>query len=760
MPKRRQYEEDAAKATAYLQNSANRLPEKRKNAKVIASQVAIERLGELKRKYDFLCCDLLVNRCRWSKKILTANSNLEKSYNPVHTGKTPNITIPENFNDKFVFNSTFRVGCNAPACVKAREFPAPKRKCTFSMQVRGETASKGKLVSVWCFGSHCEDFFPDESKLKLDASARHLMKETLSAISNPLDVQRIIQAAIPDSIPGTAITTATISQQKYNTTQSKFGPASLSFDNAKRMLDTFNTDPNSNIRCASIVAGMQMEKMTPTNFQFVLFFNQAIARAKKYLVCHVLHDSVWRLLDLPKEEQLEKHCIPVLAIGAVNNDFTIELIAASLASSSGSGTIQAFFEATRTYLCTHLSLTEWNPTIIIDDGSAEVCAMKAMNATYFICKFHLVRAWQRNMKGSQFDNDTISNILNILYQMYAAKSETQYFTLQQKLQADFPDWYNNYFTKTWEKDKFYLRWSCIVRPNCDTAYNTTNLLERLFHTVRDFNGGKIHKRADMLIAFLMKFASNQDYNKQLVSSKSKTAHEAMTRLKLSENLKIDKSPGQTIYFVNSSTTTNTSVPLRYRIDLSLFSCTCPDYFLHVRACKHIYAASQAFLKERNKIVPFEPFEILRACHALIHYPSDIETRWSLIYPSTNAVISRKLEVAAKRQVEFEELGTCVVLGIGVSRDALFVFAHFDNYELKDAEWKEYTAQWRASVYSFIQQFTRFANKIPLPNAAHDMELNENAWSIRQMQDLYFVNDSELMPNVVRPILQLVERFKE
>ncbi len=315
LPHNKIFVADQHRATAFAQKYSSALPAynpethpkgKAKPYKLLKTGIPLANISTILRndsEHPYLTCNYNFEKTTYPKAIVLANSGLNISNNPIRSLVVPSLVIPTTFRKPYIFAVSCKTGCASPACARKKQLNKQQltsktqltrpdddvlkatlhEQCTFSLMFQGETATKGQTVSVFACGSHCPEFYVDLTTLRLDTAVKQEAKHLLKHVANSTQIQEAIISKFQheSTSSATVITNEQLAHMKYYDKIRTLGPAVHSFVSAKKMLALLN-DKNTSVCSATHVGGISVTDMNEDNWQFILFFNDAISRAKEH----------------------------------------------------------------------------------------------------------------------------------------------------------------------------------------------------------------------------------------------------------------------------------------------------------------------------------------------------------------------------------------------------------------------------------------------------------------------------------------------
>lgn len=528
------------------------------------------------------------------------NINAQTSEMPTHWSPLDllenRLHIPQNFNGSIV--TQYYTGCRDPVC-SAYIGAEP---CTANIRI--SVSSDGLTCSFYAQGRHCPLYKPVHSHLVPRPDAKRVIA------NNSGDSVRVIAAKLHEQVPNYSVPPRmALSQTKYNISRS----TKVNFSNPLGGAVEFLLK-SENWILLSEVGGREVELMTNDDFTIVLLHRQTWFECCNTIGELVGWDGVWKTLKLAHVEK-DSGKIPLYVLTCLDSERRTQVPAIMLSTSHSADTwSDCLEEIARRHL--REFKTEWLPIFMIDDGAVEKAALNQLKADYFLCKFHVLQAWERQLSKLKCTVKEKAEVYKILLQMFSVRTETQYNQLYAQLKRERRAVFGSfvdYFTAHWHMyngERFYLRWTCIDRPSSYGLWNTNNATERIMRDLQEHLQWKACKNIEEYVKSIDSWMTLRRNNQQR-PRKTQTEREASERLErgrqlwsLSDNVDDEDAESSwygsaTVPHIKFFPCSDESEDFVYTADLLAMTCNCMDYIRNCRPCKHLFCSMLAYLHENE-----------------------------------------------------------------------------------------------------------------------------------------------------------------
>lgn len=467
---------------------------------------------------------------------------------------------------------------------------------------------------------------------------------------------------------------------------------------------------------------------------------------------------------------------PVYCLTSVDKLLKPRIISFAIGGKENSTMIEQFIKGVAEHTKSNHKMSNFCPHAVIDDSKANIKAFNQLVEndlilSFSLCKFHVLRSWWKKLKTMRMSTEEQQELMAQLLLLASSKTDEVYNKIYEHVAVEYRDWCNNYFNEFYNSRRNL--WTQIGKKNCYSCYNTNNLIERKFRSLRAFLRKK-NFRVDYLLDRLLSWVLDEAYNERFEAKTAAVLVEAGKRFKVGTRLFNDKfvvpcvaknhsaEDHHTLYFVTSEQ----DEKIRYRCCLRYMSCSCPDYIHHGRSCKHLYGACAFYINKFSlkPILPDNPFHVIQLVHVHVHYPNTYEQvykDWNGLFPVTNTPLPNGRPVtkgpkASSRIPDFSNMiyeAQCT--GVYTQgRDGMSVIksvrVYYEGWEDADTTVTPYNSKAHAiCVEGFFDKFVAFVKKTCVYVSQEQVIepiVTSLSVSVEQDENVWFINDSvKFMP---------------
>lgn len=743
---------------------------------LIEAKIPLAKWVHFVLQHPFFCTIFEKKRTHVPLKIRNINtqttSEMPSHWSPLELLEN-RLNIPQNFAGQVL--TQYYSGCRDPVCSAYIGL----EPC--SANIRIAVSNDGLTVSFYAQGRHCPLYKPVHGHLVPRPDAKRVIK------NNTGDSVRVLAAKLHEQVPNYNVPPRmALSQTKYNITRS----AKVNFSNPLGGAIEYLLESENWILLGS-VAGREIEHMTNEDFTLIMLHRQTWFQCCNTIGELVGFDGVWKTLKLAHIDK-DSGKIPLYVLTCLDNERRTQVPAIMLSTKHCADTWASCLEEIAVKHKREFS-TEWLPTFMIDDGSVEKAALNQLSADYFLCKFHVIQAWERQLCKINCNVKEKAELYKILFQMFSVRTETQYNQLYAQLKrlrrATFGS-FQDYFTAHWHMyngENFYKRWTCIDRPSSYGLWNTNNATERIMRDIQEHLEWKACKNIEEYVKSIDAWMTLRRKNQQR-TRKTQTERDALERLERGRQLWSfvdgDNEDAEPSWYGSTSVEhirffkcSDESEDVIYTADLLGMSCNCMDYIRNCRPCKHLFCSMFAYLHE-NEITLSDaelkdPFELQHQISIRMHkkaifkdnsrttaYPAIRKA--STVRRTTKVSLMReelRQETSARNTLRIAETAHCddEVTGFRYSGNILEIRVATNN----GAAWRMLTPAIDDSFHGFLEDLKEKLKKTSAKKTQQTVE----AVAVILREEDYYVNtleeeDIPLSGSIKAAVEQLLKRLSK
>lgn len=642
-------------------------------------------------------------------------------------------------------------GCRDPVCSSY----IGSEPCTANIKII--VSNDGLTCSFAAKGRHCPLYKPVHRHLVQRPDAKQVISKNIG------DSVRVIASKLHEQVADYPVPPrAVLSQIKYNWNRSE----RLNYSNPLGGAIQYLLKSENWILLLKINE-REVEQMSNDDFTLVMLHKQTWLDCCNTMSELVGLDGLWKSLRLAHIDK-DSGKIPMYVMTCLDPQRRTQVPAIMISTEHKATTWQYCIEAiAERYL--HDFKTEWLPVFMVDDGAVEKAALTALDAEYFICKFHVLQAWERQLVKLKCTVKQKAELYRILLEMFSTATETQYNNLYAQLKrigrptfGSFVD----YFTANWHAyngEKFFLRWTCINRPSSYGLFNTNNATERIMRDVQEHLNHKACKNVEEYVKAIDNWITLRKLNQQRIR-KSQTDRDAEERLARGQALWELRSEDADAWYGSASAgyvrffnSTVDGEAIQYTTDLYSMTCNCADFIQHSRPCKHLYCSMLAFAHENESNLSEkelkDPFELQHQIALRIHKDAVVNNgSRTTSYPSIRIGAPKRTSKATLLREELrkqtaERRGLSIVDQSSSLRDAEVCGFRFNGRVLEIRVITEHGAKWSNLIPAIDDAFGDYIDELKahlkkIVAKPHSSSTALEATAVISRDEEYFINTLE------------------
>jgi hypothetical protein len=477
-------------------------------------------------------------------------------------------------------------------------------------------------IKLYFKGKHSLEFYPNHLLMTKHKGIKSYIKNHCLLMNNENIINELDRKYNIKSVNNYSflIDNSYINQIRDRVKKKLYGKNKNSFNQALLLLsDLIQSDKSISI--VEEVNGKKIHEMTQDDYCFIFYKNDTIKKQdiKENFYKHILMDSNFKVGKLKNKK------ITFFLLMVEDNKLYSNIFAAILVGNKRCHIkLNDAFNALKVHLKNNFNydFSNFNPSFSTDCDSAQIKFFRLNKFIFFFCKFHFFEDFYlmfKKKKEFNLSKELKQTVINYLYKLWTEKNESNTKKLYNDLLNDVPkkdykDFYK-YFNFWW---KLKNHWLGCKRPSNYGSFNVTNVLENEF---KQSNKSFLDSRKNFcfLVSNLITYIKTRSY---LVDYKNKTTdinHNKIREIKnritngyeYFKNDQVKKLENEDLYLINSTED--------YTVDLFNFNCTCTDYIINGRLCKHIFSCIFYYFKTKKIqiIIPENPFDFIKLFR--IHY---------------------------------------------------------------------------------------------------------------------------------------------